>query len=365
MKMIHPPIGGCQRIDIKMKLFEEGKLGDITIANRIVMAPMTRSRADDESDCPNQLMVDYYTQRSSAGMIITEGTHPSADGKGYCRTPGIYTEAQVAAWENVTRSVHDAGGKIVLQLMHCGRIGHPYNKKIDARILSPSAITAQGEIYTEQGMMAYPKPEAMSHADIVSTVNDYKKATENAFSAGFDGVELHCASGYLPAQFLSTGTNTRSDSYGGSLDNRLRFVSEVLEALMSVRGSGRVGLRICPGNTFNDLHDDDPTETFAALLRRINDFNLAYLHVIDLPAIGLHNRKLAQSNYSGKIILNDSFDCGSANAALEDSQIAAIAFGRPFIANPDLPARFLNGAPLREFDKRTLYTPGKRGYTDY
>jgi N-ethylmaleimide reductase len=347
------------------KLFDQVSLGDICIANRILMAPMTRSRAVEASDCPSELMVEYYRQRSSAGMIITEGTHPSADGKGYCRTPGIYSEEQIAAWRRITESVHHVGGKMVLQIMHCGRIGHPLNKQDGARILAPSAIAAKGEIYTEQGMKPFPVPEEMTEQDIFAAIASYKSATENAFRAGFDGVELHCASGYLPAQFLSTGTNQRVDRYGGSLENRLRFVVDVLTEMISVNGAGRVGLRICPGNPFNDLHDANHVETFSALLRRIDNMKLAYLHVIDLPGIGLNNYELAKSNYSGKIVLNDSFDFQKANLALEDEQVAAISFGRPFIANPNLPEKFRNGIPLTDFDPASLYAGGAKGYTDY
>ena len=347
-----------------MQLFTETRLGRLHLKNRIVMAPMTRSRADNVSDVPTPIMKDYYRQRASAGLIITEGTQPSADGKGYCRTPGIYTDEQVTAWRGITDAVHADGGQIVLQIMHCGRVANPANKAPGSRTLAPSAIAAKGEIYTEQGMLPFVEPQAMSSADIAQTITDYRQATVNAFEAGFDGVELHCTSGYLPAQFLSTGSNQRTDNYGGTLDNRLRFTLEVLAAMCAVDSADRVGMRICPGNPFNDLHDDNHEETFAALLQRVDPMGLAYLHVIRMPALGLDNIGLARSNYRGALIVNESYSRDEAEAEL-DEQIQAVSFGRPFIANPDLPRRFRDNLPLAQIDMRTLYTPGEAGYTDY
>ncbi len=347
-----------------MQLFTETRLGRLQLKNRIVMAPMTRSRADNISDVPTSIMRDYYRQRASAGLIITEGTQPSADGKGYCRTPGIYTREQLEAWSGITEAVHAEGGQIVLQLMHCGRVANPENKAPGARTLAPSAITAKGSIFTEKGMLPFVEPEAMTVADIAQTIADYLQATKNAFEAGFDGVELHCTSGYLPAQFLSTGSNMRTDAYGGTLDNRLRFVLEVLAAMCAVDGADRVGMRICPGNPFNDLHDDNHEETFAALLQRVDPLGLAYLHVIRMPALGLDNIGLARSNYRGALIVNESYSRDEAEAEL-DEQIKAVSFGRPFVANPDLPQRFRENLPLSQIDMKTLYTPGEAGYTDY
>ncbi len=347
-----------------MQLFTETKLGRLQLGNRVVMAPMTRSRADNGSDVPTSIMREYYRQRAGAGLIITEGTQPSADGKGYCRTPGIYTGEQVSAWRDITDAVHAGGGQIVLQIMHCGRVAHGANKAENARTLAPSAIAAKGDMYTEQGMLPFAEPEAMTLADIEQTVADYKQATVNAFAAGFDGVELHCTSGYLPAQFLSTGTNQRTDSYGGSLENRLRFVLEVLSAMCSVEGADRVGMRICPGNPFNDLHDDNHEETYSALLQRVDPMALAYLHVIRMPALGLDNIGLARTNYHGAMIVNESYSRDEAESEL-DEQIRAVSFGRPFIANPDLPRRFRENLSLSKIDMKTLYTPGEAGYTDY
>lgn len=352
----------------KSTLLSPQTLGRIELANRVVMAPMTRSRADADGDMPNDLMKEYYRQRASAGLIITEGTHPSAEGKGYCRTPGLYNDAQQNAWADICAAVHSEGGKIVLQLMHCGRVANPANKTaVDGRVartLAPSAIAASGQIYTEQGMLDFAQPEVMTLADIERTIADYVEATRRAYAAGFDGVELHCTSGYLPAQFLSTGSNQRTDQYGGSLQNRLRFVLELVAAMAAVDGADRVGMRICPGNPFNDLVDDNNQETFAALLQAIDPLDIAYLHVIRMPKIQ-DNLALAKANFSGPLILNDSYHQDEAETALADPQLAAISFGRAFIANPDLVRRFRDALPLTNIDPSSLYTPGARGYCDY
>ena len=324
---------------------------------------MTRSRAD-ENDAPSAMNALYYGQRSGAGLVITEGVYPSFDGKGYVRTPGIVTPAQIRGWELVTRAVHEKGSKIVMQLMHCGRIASRHNKAETARTLAPSALQAEGEMFTDAvGMTAFDVPEDMSAADIAQTIADYGKAAKNAVDAGCDGVELHCTSGYLPAQFLSTGTNKRSDRYGGSLENRLRFVLEVLQVLIAAAGAGRVGIRICPGNPFNDLHDDDPEETYRALIKAINPMGLAYLHVIRMKA-GVDNIELSKE-FDGAVILNDSYGLDNGNRAIDLGLAAAISFGRPFIANPDLPDKFKSGAELRRPDYAKMYTPGPDGYIDY
>ena len=347
-------------------LFTPVSLGRLQLANRIVMAPMTRSRADAATDCASELMVEYYRQRASAGLIITEGTHPSANGKGYCRTPGLYTPDQAAAWKSVVDAVHGEGGRIVAQLMHVGRVAHPDNKAADAETVAPSAIPACVEMYTDTaGMQAMVTPRALATDEIAAVVDEYRQATRLAYEAGFDGVELHCASGYLPAQFLSTGTNHRDDAYGGSLENRLRFPLEVLAAMAAVDGPDRVGFRICPGNPFNDLQDDDPAETFAAFLDRASSLNLAYLHVIRMPSTGIDTIALAGTHFAGPLIVNDSYSFEEAGAAVEAAQCAAVSFGRYFIANPDLVARFRAGAPLNRLDAARLYTPGPEGYTDY
>ena len=344
-------------------LFAPITLGDIDCANRIFMAPMTRSRAG-EGDAPTDMNALYYGQRASSGLIITEGVYPNVDGKGYVRTPGIVTEAQIAGWKLVTDAVHSRGGKLVMQIMHCGRISSHHNKPKGSRTLAPSAIQAKGEIYTDAaGMAAHDMPEELTLAEIKQTVADFGQAAANAIEAGCDGVELHCTSGYLPAQFLSTGTNTRSDEYGGVLENRLRFVIDVLGAMTKAVGAGRVGIRICPGNPFNDLTDDNPEETFRALIQAINPMGLAFLHVIRMKA-GVDNIALA-AEFSGPVILNDSYDLERGNRALGKEQADAISFGRHYVSNPDLAEKFKSGTELTKPDYKTLYTAGAKGYVDY
>jgi len=340
-------------------------LGRIELSNRMVMAPMTRSRAED-NDCVSDLHVDYYAQRASAGLIVTEGVQPSLDGKGYCRTPGIYNQAQIDAWRKVTEAVHARGGKIVCQLMHCGRVASHLNKATGAETLAPSAIAANAKIFTEQaGMTTMDAPRALTTAEVLEVVEQYRQATENAYAAGFDGVELHCTSGYLPAQFLSTGSNQRDDQYGGSLDNRLRFVLQLLEAMASVDGADRVGMRICPGNPFNDLQDNNPRETFSTLLDRVSGMGLAYLHVIRMASTGLDNIALAKAHFSGPLIVNDSYSAEEADQLLQDDEVAAVSFGRLFIANPDLVHRVQEGLAFNRLDASTLYSAGPQGFTDY
>lgn len=345
-------------------VFDPIKLGRMQLANRIVMAPMTRSRGS-EGDLVSDLHVSYYRQRASAGLLITEGTQPSKNGKGYCRTPGIYNQEQVAAWKKVTDAVHAEGGKIVLQIMHCGRVGSSDNKDSDAETVAPSAIQCKDEIFTETGMQPMEIPRALSTEEIPAVIEEYRQATINAYAAGFDGVELHCTSGYLPAQFLSTGTNQRDDQYGGSLENRLRFVLETLAAMCSVDGPDRVGMRICPGNPFNDLQDDDPQQTFEALLAAVDEFGLAYLHVIRMPQGPVDNLALAKRLFHGNLMINDSYSLEQANAAIASGEGDLVSFGRLYISNPDLVARFSCGAKLARMDPATLYTPGPQGYIDY
>ena len=346
-------------------LFEPVALGAIELKNRVVMAPMTRSRAG-EGDVPTELVATYYRQRAGAGLIITEGTQPSADGKGYCRTPGIYTPQQIEGWSRVTADVAGAGGNMVLQLMHCGRIASHLNKDAGAETVAPSALQARGKMFTDAaGMVDFDSPRALETDEIDGVIGEYRQAAVNAVETGFAGVELHGTSGYLPAQFLSTGTNQRDDGYGGSVGNRIRFVVETLEALGEAIGTDRVGLRICPGNPFNDLYDDDPQATFAALLDAISPMGLAYLHVIRLPKGPVDNIALARRHFRGPLILNDSYAFEEAGETVSAGTAAAISFGRHFIGNPDLVTRFRAGAELADFDHRTLYTPGSEGYTDY
>ncbi|MCB1688073.1 MAG: alkene reductase [Halioglobus sp.] len=348
-----------------MDLFAPTTLGALQLRNRIVMAPMTRSRAAAEG-MPTDVMVDYYRQRAGAGLIISEGIAPSADGLGYCRTPGIYNAAQVDAWRAVTDAVHEAGGTIVAQIMHVGRVGNVLNKPAGSETVAPSAIRANGDMYTDQqGMQPFDEPRALALEEIAAVVEDYRNATANAIAAGFDGVELHCTSGYLPAQFLCTGTNQRSDRYGGSPENRARFVLEVLEAMAGVAGAGRVGMRICPDNPFNDLHDDDPQQTFDCLLQKVAALDLAYLHVIRFPKGRVDNIALGRRYMADRLIGNESYDFEEAQKAVAAGELAAVSFGRNFIANPDLVERWQNGLPLATFDLAKLYTPGAEGYSTY
>jgi len=347
-----------------ISIFDTGVLGDIRLANRVVMAPMTRSRANP-GGLPNDLHVTYYGQRAGAGLIITEGTQPSPAGQGYCRTPGIHSPEQIAAWRRVTESVHARGGAIVLQIMHVGRIASALNKLPGAETVAPSAVRANGQMFTESGMVDFERPRALETAEIPGVIGEFAQAARNARDAGFDGVELHCTSGYLPAQFLSTGTNRRADAYGGNVVNRVRFVVETLEAMAGAIGAGRVGFRICPGNSFNDLHDDDPRETFGTLLQAVAPLGLAYLHLIDLRDKVIDSAGLARQFWAGPKILNESLDLERAQGLLAAGEADAASFGRHYIANPDLVERFRAGAPLAKFDRTTLYTAGAVGYIDY
>ena len=341
-------------------------VGDLRLKNRVVMAPMTRSRASQNDDCVSELHEAYYSQRANAGLIITEGVHPSFDGKGYNRTPGICNEAHVAAWSKVVSAVHKEGGLIACQLMHCGRVGHPYNKAVGTRMLAPSAIAARAEIFTEQGMQPMPTPEAMSVEEIKAVIEDYRQAAERCLAAGFDGVELHCASGYLPGQFLASESNLRNDEYGGSLDNRLRFIGEVIDALASVVGAGRIGLRISPGNPYNDHVDADPETTYAGLLKMAETKGVAWVHAIRMPATGIDSLSLTREHYSGTLIGSDSYTADEAEDCIASQEVDAVSFGRLYIANPDLVARFKANGPFNQMDKRTIYGgEGTAGYTDY
>ncbi len=346
-------------------LFSPLRLGALELKNRVIMAPMTRSRADKNA-VPTDVMVDYYRQRAGAGLIVSEGIAPSAAGLGYCRTPGIYSDEQVSAWRAVTDAVHGEGGMIAAQIMHVGRVSSHYNKPQGAETIAPSDIAARGEIYTDEaGMQPLDAPRALRGDEIAGVVEDYRSATTNAFDAGFDAVELHCTSGYLPAQFLSTGSNHRTDEYGGSVENRCRFALEVLQAMISVSGPGRVGIRICPDNPFNDLQDDNPQETFDHLLQEVARMNPAYLHVIRFPSGRVDNIALGQRHCSDRLVLNESFTFEEGQAAVADGDAAAVSFGRPFIANPDLVQRWQHGRALADFDPGTLYSPGAAGYSDY
>jgi N-ethylmaleimide reductase len=345
------------------RLFTPTQIGRYTVQNRMVMAPMTRSRADD-AGIPSDLVSTYYSQRSSAGLIISEGVFPSAMGKGYVRTPGIETDAQVAAWKKVTEAVHAKGGRIFMQVMHCGRISHPSLLPNDAQPVAPSAIKAAGQTWTGSGMQEFVTPRELSVEEIAGVVNDYRMATRRALEAGFDGVELHAASGYLPEQFLSSGTNQRQDQYGGSVADRARFVLEVLAAMVAEAGGDRVGIKISPEMGFNDTVDAKPQETYTYLVDQLKGLNLAYLHVA-LFGAKVDYHALLRPRFNGTYLIGGGLDRRTAEAALTEGRAHAAVFGGAFLANPDLPARFLQGSALNAPDKDTFYASGAQGYTDY
>jgi len=356
-------------------LFQSFSVGDLLLPNRILMAPMTRSRADTDG-CPSDLAVTYYAQRAGAGLIITEGTQPSPSGQGYPRTPGLHNAAQVAAWRTVADAVHDAGGRIFVQLMHAGRVAHPLNMAEGAEIVAPSSVAAQTMVFTDQqGPLAPPMPRALEEREIAEVVEEFARSARLAREAGLDGVELHAGSGYLPMQFLSPNANRRTDRYGGSPLNRCRFVVEVLEAMIGEIGRGRVGIKLSPGITFNDVHDDNAVDSYDVLLKALDSLQPAYVHVQRparflaeaMPGTDFTNDWVAftRSCFSGAVAAGGDFDAVSAERALTSGSMDLVAFGRSFIANPDLPRRLELGAPVAEPDAQTFYTPGPGGYIDY
>jgi len=347
-----------------INLFSHGRIAGFDTTNRIIMAPMTRSRAL-AGGVPSELAIEYYVQRASAGMIITEGTAPSAGGLGYARTPAIESAEQVAAWKKITAAVHAAGSRMVAQFMHVGRIGHPENRYTDEPLVAPSAIKAEGQMWTDSlQMQDHPTPRALETNEIPGIIEEYAQATRNALEAGFDGVELHSASGYLPMQFLSSNTNQRTDGYGGSVQNRIRFVVEALEAMIAAAGSStKVGIKISPQMPFNDIHDADPTETYTTLVEAIASLGLGYLHVLQTAMPGTF--ELLRPLFTGPLAAGGGFTQESGNAALESGVADFIVYGKLFTSNPDLPARFKQGAELAEWNADTFYSPGAEGYTDF
>lgn len=353
-----------------MKLFSTYKLGNIELKNRIAMAPMTRSRATN--NIPNELMVEYYEQRADAGLIITEGTAPSANGLGYPRIPGIYNQKQIEGWKKVTNAVHKKGGKIFLQIMHTGRVSHPDNMEEGAKVLGPSAIAMSGEMYTDQnGPQAYPLPKEMTLNEIEQTQEEYVIASKNAIEAGFDGVELHGANGYLIDQFINTASNKRRDKYGGSTENRSRFALEIAQKVSAAIGKERTAIRLSPYGAFNDMENfEGMEETFEYIAGKLSKMDLAYVHIVDHSAMGApevpESVKTKISNAFGRtIIACGGFDKEKADSVLEDKKGDLVAFGRPFIANPDFVKRMEKDMELNTPDFDTFYTPGEKGYTDY
>ncbi len=352
-----------------LDLFSPVKLGGIALKNRMVMAPLTRNRAG-AGGVPQAMNVTYYAQRASAGLIISEATPISAMAHGYPALPGIYTDEQVAGWKKVTDAVHAEGGKIVLQLWHVGRISHPSLLPNGAQPVAPSAITPNGKAFTYQGLVDYVQPRALDVSELPGIVADYVHATKSALLAGFDGVEIHAANGYLLDQFLRDGTNKREDHYGGNIENRTRLLLEVTKAVVTVAGADKVGIRISPVNPFNDMKDSNPQALFNYVVDVLNQFNLAYLHVVEG---GIHGggiadpfdfsalRKHCQSPY----IANLAYDKARGNAVIASGHADAVAYGVPFIANPDLVKRFSTNAALNEADSSTFYGGTEHGYTDY
>jgi N-ethylmaleimide reductase len=345
-------------------LFSPIRLGELSLPNRIIMAPLTRSRAA-AGNVPSPLAATYYRQRASAGLIISEATQICPEGQGYPNTPGIHSEAQIAGWRAVTDAVHEAGGRIVLQLWHVGRISHAAYQPGGAAPVAPSAIAARGEVFTPSGMVPLPTPRALETEEIAPLVAQYATAAKKAREAGFDGVEVHGANGYLLDQFLRDGTNHREDAYGGSIENRARLLLEVVDAVSRAWAPGRVGVRLSPVNPFNDIADSTPQATFNFVAHELSKRALAYLHVIQLGDGTPFDFSALRAAFGGHYIAAGGFDRGSALSAIEEGAADAIAFGKLFIANPDLPRRLQQNAPLSAWDESTFYGGNERGYTDY
>ncbi|MEV5961981.1 alkene reductase [Kribbella sp. NPDC051952] len=347
--------------------FDSYPLGAKRLANRIVMSPMTRSRAYGSGASPTVMTAEYYAQRAGAGLIVTEGTQPSVVGQGYPDTPGLHSAEQVAAWRPVTDAVHRAGGVIYAQLLHTGRIGHPSLLPSGLHPVAPSAVPADGQVFTHDGPKDFVTPRELTESEIARTVDDFAAAARNAIAAGFDGVEVHGANGYLIHQFLAPNSNRRTDSWGGSAEARIRFGVDVVTAVADAIGAGNVGLRISPGKAVNSVVEDDPQETYLALLARLAPLGLSYLHLMEGPDRDLTHR--LRKEWPGTFILNPHTEPEStgpaALALVEDGTADLIAFGALFLANPDLPARLAAGGPYNAPDPTTFFGGDHRGYTDY
>ncbi|MGD1854453.1 MAG: alkene reductase [Leptolyngbyaceae cyanobacterium] len=354
-------------------LFSSVQLGPYTLPNRIVMAPMTRLRA--VGSMPTPLMAEYYAQRASAGLIVTECTMVSPMSNGYMNCPGIYSPEHVARWQQVTQAVHDGGGKLFLQLWHCGRVAHPALLGGELPV-APSAIAGVGDLHTPTGKVALETPRALETNEIPTIVEQFRQGAINAMAAGFDGVELHGAFGYLIDQFLQDGANQRSDQYGGSVENRARFLLEVVAAVCDVWGDSRVGIKLSPSNTFYGIQDSDPQTTFGYVIQKLNNYPLAYIHLMEPNEKDMATRDVINpvigafhSLYDGTIITNGGYDKPKGNQILATGEAQIVSFGKPFIANPDLPTRLAADAKLNTPDVRTFYGVGdqdlEKGYTDY
>lgn len=351
-------------------LLEPYDLSDLHLSNRVVMAPMTRSRAG-EGNVPTSLMATYYQQRASAGLIISEGTQISEQGIGYPWTPGIHTGPQVEGWKKITHAVHEAGSRIFAQIWHVGRVSHPIYHNGDKPV-APSAVKPEGEIFTAEGMKEFVTPRPLGKSEIPGIIDDYAQAARNAVEAGFDGVEIHGANGYLVDQFIKDGTNRRDDQYGGSIKNRSRFALEVVEAVSDAVGAGKTGIRFSPAGRNQGIIDSNPKEIYIYLLKRLNNAGLAYVHLMEPmdDVSGLSNypenvTEYFRPVYDGTIITNAGFDRESGNKAIEAGWADMVAYARLFLANPDLPKRFAAGEDLNEPDPSTFYGGDEKGYTDY
>ncbi|MGC1550770.1 MAG: alkene reductase [Rhodanobacter sp.] len=345
-------------------LFTSTRIGRYTLPNRLIMSPMTRSRADDDTGVPSDVTATYYSQRADAGLIITEGAYPSPMGKGYVRTPGIHSAAQISAWKNITDAVHAKGGRIFLQLMHTGRISHSSMLPGGAAPVAPSAIQPAGKVFTASGPQDFGMPRALTTDEVAGVVEDYRQATRHALEAGFDGVELHSASGYLPEQFLSSSTNQRTDRYGGSVANRARFILEVLAAMVAEAGSDRVGIKVAPEMGFNDISDATPQETYRYLVEQLAPLELAYLHVA-LFKNDFDYHGVLRPLFKGAYLQGSGLTKETAESLIARGRADAAVFGSLYLANPDLVQRFRVGASLNAPDRETFYSAGPRGYIDY
>ena len=352
-----------------LDLFSPAKLGSIELKNRMVMAPLTRNRAGDGA-VPHDLNVTYYAQRATAGLIVTEATPISDMAHGYPALPGIYTEAQTAGWKKVVDAVHANGGKILLQLWHVGRISHPSLLPNGALPVAPSAIKPAGKAFTYKGLVDYVEPRALDASELPTIVQDYVHATQCALEAGFDGVEIHAANGYLLDQFLRDSSNKRTDNYGGSFENRARLLMEVTKAVVAVAGADKTGVRLSPSNPFNDMHDSNAQALFNFVAESLNQFNLAYLHVVEGGIAGggeagPFDFAQMRKHFKGAYMANLSYDKARGNAAIASGHADVIAYGVPFLANPDLVQRYKIDAPLNEADSKSFYGGSEKGYTDY
>lgn len=351
-------------------LFSPIRLGAIELANRVVMSSLTRNRAG-AGNVPTDLVAEYYRQRASAGLILTEASPVCPEGHGYPRTPGIHSPEQVAGWRKVTAAVHEAGGKIALQLWHVGRISHPDLQPGGALPVAPSAIRPAGQVFTGEAMKDYVTPRALEAEELPGLVATFARAAANAMEAGFDGVEVHAGNGYLLDQFLRSSTNRRTDAYGGSKENRARLLLEILQAVGREVGADRVGVRLSPVTTFNDLEDENPQETFEYVVGELNGLRLAFLDILEGTGGAPKDQwvpfdyERLRAIYTGNLIRNNGYDFASAQATIQNGAADAIAFGRLLLANPDLVERFRRGSPLNQPDYEKLYVGEERGYTDY